>query len=221
MKYSIIIPTRNEEKNIYEFLKRLSKINPKPDEVIISDYSTDKTKEVAKKAFFDFKLNGKIIEAKRKGKGAGIKEGLKFATNEIIILIDADLNYLPEDIPKLLKLKNCDIVQPKRIRKDVFIRKLLGFLFHLFVLLLFNLNYDTQCALKLVRKKVFKEIEFKENGFAWDVEFLYLAKKKGFKICSNVKVFYTSKRERGKSKINVLTPFKMLFQIFKIRLRTL
>ena len=220
MKLSVILPTRNEEETIFEVIKRLSKIKPKPYEIIISDFSQDRTKEVAKKAFEKFKIRGKIIDVKQKGKGIAIKKAFEFVEGDLIVIIDADLNYLPEDIPRLLKYKEYDIVQPKRKRLDSFTRKLLGKIFHFLVLLLFGLSIDTQCALKLVRKEVIKKIKIKTNGFCWDVEFLYLAKKYGFKIYNGPIVSYST-RSKGKSKIKFSTPLEMFIELLKIRIRTL
>jgi hypothetical protein len=60
-----------------------------------------------------------------------------------------------------------------------------------------------------------EKINFKSNSFAWDVEFLYKAKKAGFKILS-LPIIY-KRREKGESKIKMLTPVKMLIELLKIR----
>jgi glycosyltransferase involved in cell wall biosynthesis len=214
---SIIVPTFNEEEVIYEFLYRIKKLKLKNAEIIIVDDSFDNTSEIAKKAIKKLKLNGKVIKRVGKiGKGSAIRDGLKIAKRKYIVIIDADLQYPVEKIPKIVeKLKYCDIVVTKRLRKDKFYRKLFGYIFRIFVFFLFGLEFDTQSGMKAFKKEVKEKIEFYSNYWAWDVEFLYKAKKQKFKICSYPIVF--SEREKGKSKIKLSSFLKILIEILKIK----
>jgi dolichol-phosphate mannosyltransferase len=219
MDISIIVPTFNEEETIEEFLKKVKELKSqlKRLELIIVDDSLDKTAEIAKNLMKRFKIRGIALKrVGKRGKGSAIRDGLKLAKGKHIVLIDADLQYPVEKIPALVeKLKECDIVNTRRLRKDPFYRKLLGLCFRFLVFLLFGLTIETQSTFRAFRKEVKEKIEFKANSWAWDVEFLYKAKKEGFRIC-NYPVIY-EERKKGKSKISFITSIKMFFELLKIR----
>jgi dolichol-phosphate mannosyltransferase len=216
---TIIIPTFNEEETIKEFFKKVKEIKPqlKSFELIIVDDSLDNTAKVARKLMKKFRIKGIVLKRiGKRGKGSAIRDGLKLAKGKYIVLIDADLQYPVEKIPTLIeKLKECDIVNTKRLRKDPFYRKLLGLGFRVLVFLLFGLTIETQSTFRAFRKEVKEEIEFKADSWAWDVEFLYKAKKAGFKICSYPVIY--GERKKGKSKVNFITSIKMFLELLKIR----
>lgn len=105
MKLSIIIPVYNEEKTVAQVLEKVNIvkfINIEKEIIIIDDGSNDNTKEEIEKNIPKIK-NIKFIKHKQnQGKGAAVKTGLKQATGEYIIIQDADLEYNPQDIIKLL-----------------------------------------------------------------------------------------------------------------------
>ena len=216
---SIIVPTFNEEETIGEFLIKVKELKQelKNFELIIVDDSNDRTAEIAKVLMKKFKIKGKVFKRiGKRGKGSAIRDGLKLAKGKYIVLIDADLQYPLEKIPMLVeKLKECDIVNTRRIRKDPFYRRLLGLSFRFLVFLLFGLTLETQSTFRAFRREVKEKIDFRANSWAWDVEFFYKAKKLGFEICSYPVVYV--ERRSGKSKIGLLTPLKMFVEILKIR----
>jgi glycosyltransferase involved in cell wall biosynthesis len=141
---------------------------------------------------------------------------LKLTKGKHIVLIDADLQYPVEKIPTLVeKLKECDIVNTRRLRKDSFYRKFLGLAFRILVFFLFGLTIETQSTFRAFRREVKEEIDFKADSWAWDVEFLYKAKKAGFRIFSYPVIY--GERKKGKSKISSATPIKMFLELLKIR----
>ncbi len=216
---SIVVPTFNEEETIEEFLKRIKKLKQriKNFELIIVDDSNDNTAKIAKTLMKRLKLKGRVLKRiGKKGKGSAIRDGLELARGRYIVLIDADLQYPVEKIPDLVeKLKEFDIVNTRRIRKDPFYRKLLGLSFRIIVFLLFGLTIETQSTFRAFRKEVKDSIKFSTNSWAWDVEFLYKAKKFGFKTFSYPVIY--GERKMGRSKINLTTPVKMFLELVEIR----
>lgn len=87
-KISVIIPARNEEKSITDVIN-IAKASPLTDEIIVvNNNSTDNTANIAKD------LGVVVVECDSIGKGYAMAEGIKVASNEIIIFLDADiLNY--------------------------------------------------------------------------------------------------------------------------------
>jgi glycosyltransferase involved in cell wall biosynthesis len=216
---TIIIPTFNEEETIKEFFKKIKEIKPhlKSFELIIVDDSLDNTAKVAERLMKKFRIKGIVLKRIGKiGKGSAIRDGLKLAKGKYIVLIDADLQYPVEKIPTLVeKLKEYDIVNTRRLRKDSFHRKLLGLYFRFFVFLLFGLTIETQSTFRAFRREVKEKIDFKADSWAWDVEFLYKAKKAGFRICSYPVIY--GERKKGRSKISFITSIKMFLELLKIR----
>lgn len=111
MKYSIVIPAYNEESNLRVLLPEIKKLMA--DEVIIvDDHSKDKTSEVAKS--FGFQV---IRNAQNLGKGGALARGFEAASNDVVVMLDADNSHIPADVPLLvepLKDKKIGLVQASR-----------------------------------------------------------------------------------------------------------
>lgn len=109
MKLSIIIPCYNEEQTINPLLNSLFSVKfPIEREIIVVDDGSHKNH----KEFLDQEIKNNKIKfirlPKNQGKGVAIRVGLKYASGDVFIIQDADFEYFPEDIPKLLQpiLKN-------------------------------------------------------------------------------------------------------------------
>ena len=100
---SIIIPIYNEEPQLEEVLERVYQIDYSPKELIlVDDFSHDGTRNILER--YKYRPDTRVLfhEANR-GKGFAIRTGLKSATGEIVIIQDADLEYDPEDIPRVVE----------------------------------------------------------------------------------------------------------------------
>jgi len=107
MKLSIIIPAFNEERTIEELVRRILAVSfPLEYEVIlVDDHSSDRTAEIGRRLIATAGA-GKITVLRNRvnqGKGACIRQGLKHARGELVIVQDGDLEYDPSEIPSLLK----------------------------------------------------------------------------------------------------------------------
>lgn len=227
MNLSIVIPAYNEEKRIiptinkiYEFFKD----NLDFEIIVVNDGSVDKTSNLLLKLGKD---NLKVIEHKANlGKGAAIKTGAIYSKGSLILIIDADcsgslLSY--KDLEKAIN-NNCSIAIGSRALVESKIkaklsRKIIGRIFASYINLLFGLQIkDTQCGFKLFNAEILKSLcqELKINKFAYDVELLYLAKKRNLKI-SEVPIEWN--HVTG-SKINVIRDgLKMFFDCLLIKIR--
>jgi glycosyltransferase involved in cell wall biosynthesis len=220
---SVVVPTRNEERIISKFLMVLKDAlkNKKYEVIIIDDSPDKKTIRMAEKTAKKNKIDLKAIHRTggATGKGSAVDLGFKKAVGNQVVMIDADLEYDPFEIPKMLeKLDSSDLVVSVRKRKDKWYRKVLGKGFRLLTLILFRINFDTQSGLKVMKKEVAKKIDIKTKSWAWDVELIAKAKKNGFKIKTHEIEFKT--RETGESKINPLkSSFEMFFDLLKLRFK--
>src|SRR3990167_4574163 len=119
----IVIPVRNEEKNIWPLVSRvnlsLEKARIDYQIIFIDDHSTDRTVEVINSLRSVFPIQIFTKQGKQ-GKAYSILEGASYAKGQKIVMIDADLQYPPEAIPKMLTLsKSHGVVVANRAKKNV------------------------------------------------------------------------------------------------------
>ena len=107
MRLSVVVPVYNEKGTLFTVLRRVLE-SPVPLErelVVVDDYSRDGTRDLYPKIAEEFpgaKIRV-ILHEKNQGKGAALRTGFKAASGDIILVQDADLEYDPNDYPKLLK----------------------------------------------------------------------------------------------------------------------
>ena len=102
MKLSIVIPVFNEAGTIAEIIKRVQATGLADEIIAVDDGSTDGSREILQK--FDGQNGLKVIlHTKNMGKGAAVRDGIKAAQGDLILIQDADLEYDPRDIKKLLE----------------------------------------------------------------------------------------------------------------------
>ena len=100
---SIVIAIYNEEKTLEEILKQIEAVNLQAltkEIVLVDDGSTDKTRDILKNLENKYRV---VYHEKNHGKGAAIRTGFSHATGDFIIIQDADLEYDPNEYPRLLK----------------------------------------------------------------------------------------------------------------------
>ncbi len=102
MKLSILMPVYNEEARLAAALKQALDVSYPTDVelVVVDDGSKDRTAEIL--AGVDDPRIRIIRHERNQGKGAAIKTAAKSATGDFMVILDADLEYDPQDIPRLL-----------------------------------------------------------------------------------------------------------------------
>jgi len=192
----VCIPAFNEEKPIVDVIKK--SLNYVDRVVVCDDGSSDSTAEQARNA-------GAIVlkHEKNMGKGNAMKSLFKYAKDvdaDVIITIDGDGQFLPEQIESLIKPileNNYDIVIGNRFSDDQEMpsyRKVGNKMLDKITKLAADLPFsDTQSGFRSYSKKAIQSISFSTNGFGVDSEILINAVDKGLKITeTKVTVLYNT-----------------------------
>jgi glycosyltransferase involved in cell wall biosynthesis len=185
MSILVCIPAFNEGKVIDKVIKDCLKFSNEV--VVCDDGSMDNTYEVADSAGADV-----IRHEKNIGKGESLRSLFKFArhsNHDIIVTIDGDGQFLPEEIPKLvknIKENKSDLVIGYRFDDTTeipnyrrFGNKMLDKMTNMVEEISVR---DTQSGFRAYSRKVIDDIDFKMKGFGADAEILIDAAKKGYRL---------------------------------------
>jgi glycosyltransferase involved in cell wall biosynthesis len=192
-KLTIIMPVYNEVKTVEEVIKRLSRLSlgrTEKEVIVVDDGSTDATASAITKIqipktkfkFFRHRIN--------QGKGAAVRTGLKYATGDYVIVQDADLEYNPREIGKLVARAEKDgapVVFGTRNKgvKNTYAYPVLYWGAKVLIWLVNRLYgqdlSDPECCYKLIRRDRLN-FEIEERGFGVEVELTAKLARQGIKI---------------------------------------
>lgn len=229
-EFSLIIPVHNGgpviEKSIREYYKIFSEKFENFEIIAVCNDCWDNSEQVCKHLEEDTSLPVRTICIPYRGKGYALATGFNVAKYGHMGFMDADN---PFDIEKIAKLpdflEECDVAIVSKYLKgqlklqDSFVRRMLSLGGFVVSRTLFGLNVrDTQAGAKFFKRKVWEDInkngKFTCTGFDFDVEFLYRARKHGFKIAE----IYTPFRYEKFSTFRLKYLPGMLKRLIKMRL---
>lgn len=200
MKLSILIPVFNEEKTIVQVLEKVNKLeikNVTKQIIVVNDGSIDQTRnkiECFVKKHPEIKF---ISHSRNLGKGAAVITGIKNTIGDYIIIQDADLEYNPEDMVKLIKPileGKAKVVYGTRLKRLPSFTKeertpqfLLHYIGNKFLSLLTSILYgqwitDMETCYKFFPKSSVEEMKLNARGFEFEPEITAKLIKGGYKI---------------------------------------
>jgi len=189
MKLSIIIPCYNERALLPQLIARVRSAPVGDKEIIlVDDGSRDGTTEMIRTEF-EASVDKVVYHPRNKGKGAAIRSGLNQVNGDMVIIQDADLEYNPQEYPKLIQPileGKADVVFGSRFaggdphRVHLFWHYAGNKILTLLSNMVNNLNLtDMETCYKVFRTGILRDIELKENGFGIEPELtIKVAKKK-------------------------------------------
>jgi glycosyltransferase involved in cell wall biosynthesis len=223
MDLSVVIPVFDEMESLRELHNRLMRVlgqlSCRYELIFVDDGSTDGSADLLKEISRE-DPTVKLVQLRRNfGKTIALSVGFKEAQGEKIVTLDADLQDLPEEIPKLLAQldQGYDLVSGwKSKRKDPLIKKINSWIFNLMVSFFTGVKiHDINCGLKVYRRKVIEEVELYGELHRFIPA---LASWRGFRI-AEAKVEHQPRRY-GRSKYGTERYLRGLFDLLTVILLT-
>jgi glycosyltransferase involved in cell wall biosynthesis len=179
MTLSVVMPVFNEAATIREIVARVRAVPVEKELIIVDDFSTDGTRPVLNE--LALLPNVKVVfHEKNQGKGAALRTGFGAATGDIILVQDADLEYDPDEYPRLLKPildGKADVVYGSRFvggdshRVLYFWHSIGNRVLTLLSNAFTNLNLpDMETCYKAFRREIIQGIRIEEDRFGFEPE---------------------------------------------------
>lgn len=214
MKYTVVLPCRNEEGTIGICIRKIRKVLPSAEIIVVDNSSNDQTAAIAKKH------HAILIKEPKIGYGAAIMAGLNKAKGDYLITCDADNTYDLEELPKLIKHDKYDIVIGNRFNDSMkkrsmpILHRYLGNpLLSRIMRSFFNLKVrDCHSGFRMIKRAALDDLNLRSLGMEFASEMLIKAAQKNM-IIKEVPVTYSPRT--GESK---LKPFNDGWRHIKIML---
>ena len=180
-KLSIVIPIYNEAEHLEEILRQIEAVDIGMDKelILVDDCSTDGTRELLKQLQNSDDNSAKIFYHKiNRGKGATLRTGFDHITGDITLIQDADLEYDPQDYPKLLKpilANEANVVYGSRFMEGRQEGLLRSYLANRFLTSLSNFVNgtkltDMETCYKVIKTDILKGISLRSDRFGFEPE---------------------------------------------------
>jgi glycosyltransferase involved in cell wall biosynthesis len=227
MKLSIIIPCYNEKDTIREIVQAVRAAPVVEKEIIIvDDCSTDGTRDILRSEIVPL-VEKVIFHETNKGKGAAMRTGIREATGDIVIVQDADLEYDPQEYPRVIEpilQGKADVVYGSRFlggrpHRVLFFWHYMGNKFLTILSNMFtDLNLtDMETCYKAFRREIIQAVHIEESRFGFDPEVTAKVAKMGVRFYEVGISYYGRSYAEGK-KIGWKDGVRAIYCILKYNL---
>jgi glycosyltransferase involved in cell wall biosynthesis len=227
VKLSVVIPCFNEEQTLRACLENLFDIadeNLSLEIIIVDDCSTDQSFSIATELVENYSEIKLLRHERNRGKGAALRSGFAKATGDFVAVQDADLEYDPTDLKRLLIPlinDNADVVLGSRFlstgaHRVLYFWHYMGNRFLTFLSNMFtDLNLtDMEACYKVFRRDVLQSINIEENGFGFEPEIVAKVAHMRLRIYEMGISYHGRTYDEGK-KIGLKDGFRALYCIFR------
>ena len=220
---SVIIPCYNERATVAELLRRVRQVPIEKEIIVIDDQSTDGSRDLVAGLAKEWPEIRHFVQPVNQGKGAAIRRGIQEALGDIVLIQDADLEYDPEEYPKLVQPiidGHADVVFGSRF--EGYPRRVMLFWHRLgntFLTFLSNATTnldltDMETCYKVFRREVIQSIKLNSNRFGIEPEITAKVARRGYRIFEVPISYYGRDYWEGK-KINWKDGFSAIWTILK------
>lgn len=228
-RLTVIIPCYNEAPRLGNIFALIEQEAERPWEwLFVDDGSRDETAAMLQRFAAGKPTVRTVINARNSGKGAAVRAGMLQAQGQLVGYVDADLAADPCQFEQFVDdqalLAGDEMVVGIRLKthdghvKRLLYRHIMGRIFQTYASMLTGLTvYDTQCGFKLMSQQGARVLanEMQCDGFAFDVELLMLAKKRGIRLREEMIAW----QEQGNSRVRPKHVFRMALDILRLRCR--
>ena len=179
MVVSVVIPVFNEMRTLEQVIKRVQAVPVEKEIILVDDYSNDGSRELVQSLGEQPNVRA-VLHEYNQGKGAALRSGFAAAAGDVVLIQDADLEYDPNDYPKLLGpivANDADVVYGSRFvggethRVLYFWHSMGNRFLTLLSNMMTNLNLtDMEVCYKVFRREIIQSIDLKENRFGFEPE---------------------------------------------------
>lgn len=184
---SVFFPAFNDEgtiaKLVADSLRLLPTLTDDYEVIVINDGSVDRTAAILDEIASNESRLKIIHHAENRGYGAALRSGFSSATKDLVFYTDGDAQYDVSELAGLLPLMNeeVDVVNGYKIkRSDRRRRKVLGAIYNRLARLFFRVPIrDVDCDFRLIRRRMFRQIEITSSSGVVCVEMIYKLRRAG------------------------------------------
>ncbi len=225
LSLSVVMPVYNEKETVKEMVEKVLSVGIVRQLIIIDDGSIDGTRDILK----SFKPDPRVkimFHERNQGKGAALSTGFKAATQDVVVIQDADLEYDPEEFKEMIapiQKGKADVVYGSRLtfakpqRAYMFWHRAGNKLITLFCGVLFNTTLtDIETCYKMMRADILKDINIRSKGFEVEPELTAKLLKRRLRIYE-VPISYYGRNYREGKKIHWYHGFGALWTLLKYR----
>jgi glycosyltransferase involved in cell wall biosynthesis len=224
-KLTVVIPVYNERGTVMTVLEKVKALPVSKEIIVIDNLSTDGTRELLE-TVSDSEIRV-VLQSKNLGKGTSVKLGFAMAKGEWVIIQDADLEYEPSDILRLLehaeKAGEVAVFGSRLLTGNP--QGMLAFYIGRVVLnLIFRLLFgarttDVATCYKLVRSDIAKRLRLRCSGFDLDFELASALRRLGYNI-AEVPITYRPRTIAEGKKIRPMDGIKAIATMLRVRIQS-